>query len=590
MRKWWRGGCALLVAAALLAPGASPLAAQAEPSPEVRALRAARALEERGLLKDAELTLRAHLDVEETSWGVLFALERVLRAQGRPVAVLPYVDNFLAVAPDSHIVRDLKLRVLAEADSAAALERETEIWIRRHPGDLERYRLAAHSWEGAFGPARALDLLQRGRHAAGDPVAFAAEMGDLLLRAGRPEQAAEEWARASGSAGGAEGVLRRVRELGEAGVRARVADALIAALERPPTTLQRRVLAVQVALADARGNHALALAGGLAPDLDGSARRTFLQDLARWGDEARVWELSLWALSTLRESIGEGFEARVLDSRIAQTALAAGDTATAMGASARLAEGLPEGSAERRRLEADRIRMVVGSADATELRTRLGAFREEFPGAPELDELAAAVAAGLHQRGDAETAGAVLAGVRGPLSALERVYLLLDRGELSAARAALLEAVAGLEPSRATEAIQLALLLGRLSGAGAAAVARAAVAAHRGQAQEAALTLERAAADLPGTERAPVLAQAARLADQVAAHADAARMRTTLMLEHPDAAEAAEATLELARWHARTRAGVATAVRLLEELIIRTPSNALVPDARRELQRLRGIS
>ena len=316
MRKWWRGGCALLVAAALLAPRASPLAAQADPSPEVRALRAARALEERGLLKDAELTLRAHLDVEATSSDVLFAFERVLRAQGRPVAVLPYVDNFLAVAPDSHIVRDLKLRVLAEAD---------------------------------------------------------------------------------------------------------------------------------------------------------------------------------------------------------------------------------------------RIRMVVGS-------------------------------------GDAETAGAVLAGVCGQLSALERGYLLLDRGELSGARAALLEAVAGLEPSRATEAIQLASLLGRLSGAGAAAVARAAVAAHRGQAHEAALTLERAAADLPGTERAPVLAQAARLADQVAAHADAARMRTTLVLEHPDAAEAAEVTLELARWHARTRAGVATAVRLLEELIIRTPSNALVPDARRELQRLRGIS
>ena len=55
-----------------------------------------------------------------------------------------------------------------------------------------------------------------------------------------------------------------------------------------------------------------------------------------------------------------------------------------------------------------------------------------------------------------------------------------------------------------------------------------------------------------------------------------------------DAAEVGEASLSLARYHARTPAGVDEAIRLLEQLITSRPNAAVVPDARSELARLRG--
>jgi hypothetical protein len=65
-------------------------------------------------------------------------------------------------------------------------------------------------------------------------------------------------------------------------------------------------------------------------------------------------------------------------------------------------------------------------------------------------------------------------------------------------------------------------------------------------------------------------------------------MHTALVQSYPEAAEAAEAVLALARWHARTRSGVGTAIQLLEGLILKDPGSSIAPEARRELQRLKG--
>ena len=79
---------------------------------------------------------------------------------------------------------------------------------------------------------------------------------------------------------------------------------------------------------------------------------------------------------------------------------------------------------------------------------------------------------------------------------------------------------------------------------------------------------------------------AARLATGADASPLAAELRARLVDEHPDAPEAAEASLELARWHATDGEGVGAAVRILETLIVEMPNSAVVPAARRELQRL----
>ena len=138
-------------------------------------------------------------------------------------------------------------------------------------------------------------------------------------------------------------------------------------------------------------------------------------------------------------------------------------------------------------------------------------FIEAFPNAPEVDELAATVAAVLQSLGDASGASAVLDGVEGPRSSLERGYLLLAEGDLEEGRSALLLAHTGLPAADATAVIQFASLLGRLSSAAASVLADAGVKAHRGQYLEAALGLSDSVAGLDLEEAPPVLAEAARI-------------------------------------------------------------------------------
>ncbi len=77
------------------------------------------------------------------------------------------------------------------------------------------------------------------------------------------------------------------------------------------------------------------------------------------------------------------------------------------------------------------------------------------------------------------------------------------------------------------------------------------------------------------------------MADRSAAAEIAAEIRRRILTEHPDAPEVGEASLALARHHARSVNGVGDAIRLLEEFITLRPNAALVPDARVELERLR---
>lgn len=85
-----------------------------------------------------------------------------------------------------------------------------------------------------------------------------------------------------------------------------------------------------------------------------------------------------------------------------------------------------------------------------------------------------------------------------------------------------------------------------------------------------------------------MLAEAARIAAEGDEAAVAADLRSILIEEYPNAPEVAEASLALARYRARTPRGVDEAIRLLEDLIANRPNAAVVPDARVELQRLRG--
>jgi hypothetical protein len=565
----------------------APVAGQGRAGPgQTRLLREAAARESRGDFAGAEAVLRRLLGEDPTSSGGLFALERVLRADGRTAAILPAVDEFLAREPKSSGVRYLKLRVLSEVDSLDALRGEAERWFALDPRSDIPYREVARVYERAFGREAALEALRRGRAAIGREDALALEIGDVLAAGGDIGEAVREWARAVGDDGAqAAAIARRVQGLPAEG-REEAARALVEELARSGP-LPRRRAGARVALDLGLDGEALELSRRVADELTGRARATFLSDVARRARENDLVAVAAWAYDELGREASNPVERRRFDQRIVEMALAAGDTTEALDAARRVVDSFSPGSVDRRRATARVIRLESVGSDPDRLQELLTGFREEFPNAPELDDLAASVARRLQERGDNDGAAAVLLGIDGPRSGLERGYLSLGAGRIEEGRRELLLAIGGLEPSEATEVIQFAGLFGRLSAEGMSLLAAAGVLAHHGEGARAAGALAEGMGALPEEERPALLAEAARMADRGEADEVAAGIRDRLLTDFPEAGEVGEAALALANFHARSKAGVPDAIRILEDLLTSRPTATVAPEARLALERLR---
>jgi tetratricopeptide (TPR) repeat protein len=395
--------------------------------------------------------------------------------------------------------------------------------------------------------------------------------------------AVDEWALAVGDGAGTQAAIERLEELEDGAQEA--ARRLVRALGDSDVR-ERRDAALTVALELALESEALDLARREADDLEGRNRVAYLESIAVRAREVQLAGVAAWVYQELGGEAANPEERRAVERRIVEAAIEAGDHAMALEAQRRIVASYPRSSAEGRRAQAEAIRLEA-RAEPDRVLESWRQFRELFPDAPELDEVGAAVAVRLQARGDVDGATAVLEGIEGPRSTLERAYLLLARGDVEEGRAALLAAVSGLPAVEATSAIQFGSLLGRLSQSGTEALVAAGVAEHRGRGAAAAGELAEQAARLPESDRAPVLAEAARMADRSGAPEGAAEIRERLLAAHPDAPEVAEASLALARHVATENGDTAEAIRLLEDLITRRPNAAIVPEARLELERLR---
>ncbi len=574
----------LLVALPLLLPGASLDAQTMDSREESRLLREASALEWRGRVDEAQEVLTRLLAARPTSSGALFALERILRNQGRVADVLPWADRFLEADPAASGVRYMKLRVLAETDSLDAMAREARNWFQAEPGSPDPYREVARLYQRVLGEREALAVLRQGREDLGRPDALAVEMGDLLAALGDGRAAVDEWARALGDPeADLTGILRRIERL--EGDPVTFAPPLLEALSRPPSTPQRRAAAVRVALQLGIQDQALRLAAASASALSGTDRRAFLEEVARRADEAGLPGVALWALEEERE-MAPSRERPTLDVRIAALALQAGDTARAVAARTRLARSLPVGSVERRQVMAELVRVEAFSASRETLLGRLEAFDTEYPDAPELDELRALVASGLAARGDEGTARSLVAAAPGPLTALESGYLHFQARELDGGKALMEEAIPGLSPSRATGVLHLLSSLDRLGSEAAGVVAHAAAEAHYGRASSAIEELVASLPGLPDEDRPPVIAWAGEQAASAGQLGRAEEFYATVVDAYPEAREFPDAALALARLRL-DRGDHEAARRVLERLILEWPDSPVVPAARRELQKIR---
>ena len=575
----------LLLGASPVPPSA--LSAQVDdPLLEGRLLRSAAAEESEGDLDRAEVILFDLMEQRPTSTGGLFALERVLRTQGRVEALLPVARRYQEAEPAAAAPRILMLRVFAELDQADELSGAAEDWLAESGGTPEPYREISRVFQRAFGPERALAVLRDGRTRLGQPSLFPMEVGDLLRDLQRLDEAVTEWSRVIGDDGAqVSAVLRRITEIEED--RAELARPLVEQLARPPTTTARLRAGARIAVEAGLFGEAQHMAARAAEELGGQTRRGFLSTLARQAEEAEgAAELALWTYRALHDAATNAEEARALKHRIADAALAVGDTATALEARRSIAEGLASGSTERRRALAEALRLSIARGEEGS-REALDHFRLEFPGATEIDELAVTLAVWLEGEGDEMGARSLLARVEGPRSLLERGYLYLASGEVVPGRMNLREAIPGLAPVDATNVVSLLGLLHELQGDALRVVMQSAVLAHRGRAEEAVDRVGASADGLARTDRAPVLAHGARLAESSDLPVRAAELRSRIVRDHPNSAEAPEAALRLARFRAGSPEGAEEAIRLLEQLILNHPENAVVAVARRELQRLR---
>lgn len=236
---------------------------------------------------------------------------------------------------------------------------------------------------------------------------------------------------------------------------------------------------------------------------------------------------------------------------------------------------------------AGRIRALLEADSLDAARALVQGVRAGADAAPVVDEPIALVAASLLGRGEWDAAASFLEGASGPASTVQLGHLLLARGEVAAGSQLLLGSLPGLDPRRATGVIQMVALAGRIPPEGAAVLARGGALAATGRGAEAARVLEAALSAGEAEAAAPLLAQGARWAEEGGDAAMSARLRERLLADFPEAPEAEEGALALARALAGTPGGRGRAVALLQALLERAPGSALAPDARRELERLR---
>ncbi|MGI9628030.1 MAG: tetratricopeptide repeat protein [Longimicrobiales bacterium] len=566
---------------------ATALEAQGRPDPrlEGRMLREASSQEAAGNLEGAEATLRDLLDRQPRSSGAVFSLERVLRSRGTLKDLFPLIDAHLAADPSSGAARFLKVKVLAETDSVAALESTIAAWIEAEPESADPYREGSRVYNEALGADRAVDLIERGLAALGDSPVLLIELGDLNMSEGRLEDGAAAWANALGrDRAQTQAVFRRLDDLEDPGPAAAL---VVQVLAEDPTTVPRLEVGAELALRQGLESEAQVLAGAAVEKLENREAKGFLNGFAKKAEDAGAASSALWAYQQLRRRVSDPVEGRSTDERLAAAAIAVGDSAVAFEALQRITASYPQNSEERRTAWVNELRVQVGVEEPAEAVVALDRFREAYPQSQELDGLAAAVASRLLGSGEREQAMEVLDGIEGPGAALERAYLLLENGSIGEGVLALRDAVPTLEPADATEVIQLTLLLSRLSPPGAALAADVATQAHRGNVDSSIQLVRESGGQLALDDQPAVFALGARAAARGGRTQEAIEFWRRILSDHPGADEVPDAALRLARALSVQPGGGQQAVQILETLILDHPSSPVVPDARRELRRLR---
>ncbi|MGH8437172.1 MAG: tetratricopeptide repeat protein [Pseudomonas sp.] len=497
------------------------------------------------------------------------------------------MEQLLKSDPESAMGHQILVRAYSSLNQVEDVRKAGEAWIKATPKLETPYREIARVWESRGDYARAVHYLEQGRGRIGRQDALALELGDVYAGMEEYARAVREWDRAIGpDARGFMLVQRRMSQLRDGG--AVILPRLIESLLRSPTSTPRKRAAAQFAIDAGLGPRAEEIAKGLVNELNSTERQSFLVEIARRADGAQLPRLAFWAYGELVRLNPDGEQRLALRGRMAELALAMGDTARAAETYRTLEGSYAVGSPERRQAAALRIQLTAREGKLAEAESELQTFRSDYPDAPELDAISAAIGGAWFDQGDLDRAIQALQGVSGPRSGLLRGRVALRRGDVAGAKAALLVAAPALRGAEATDAIKLATALGRVSREGGELMGQAISRASAGAPGEAVAVLLNGARNLPGSEPAAILEMAASIAERSQLEAEAEKARRTIIGDYATAPEAPGALLALARSLSQRSETMNEGREFLERLILDHPRSALVPQARQELDRLQG--
>ncbi len=550
-------------------------------------------LERAGQYDQAAAIYLATLRADPTNLSALLGLERVLPPLNRLGELLPVAQRAAAASPTNVALRGVLLRTyvaLNEPDSARAVALR---WAAAAPRDEAPYREWAMALEDVHGHAAARDVLLVGRRALGRPRAFGIELAELSRLSGDWEGAAREWA---------------------------------AALEDAPVQLPNAASALAEAPDAQREGIARLLTAGTPSPL---ARRLAGELLLGWGQPLRAW--AVFEPSVATPSADAVFALRRFADLAGARSTPDARRVRAL-ALARYADLAPEPGGAATRARADAARAFIEAGDRAAARAVLERVAQDSTAPPDAQRLAQrAVVEALIDGGRLDTAARQLA-TNGRLSADDRASLRLrlvrarilagelDPADAELARDSSVEALAlqgwiALYRGRLRDAQALFRTAGPYAGDRRDATERTGMLAllqqvpldsfpelggallllAQGDSVHAAAALRLAAGRLAtgeggeGSGRPDLLL----LAGRVAARLDTLQQRTALTLFDEvvrtagQGAAAPAAELEWARLLER-RAQMAEAIRHLEHLILTYPGSAVVPEARREMERAKG--
>jgi len=549
-------------------------------------------LERSGRFAQAADFYLAILRADPANPTALLGLERVLPPLNRLPELPPLAERAVALRPGDPDLEGLLVRVWVTLNFADSARGVAERWSRRDPGDPAPYRELALALEdqGAFEAARA--ALVTARASAAQPDAFAVELGQLDARAGDWEGAARDWVRA----------LRARPGL--------IANAT-GLLATAPVVRRPAVLSVLIETEGAAGPAARRLAADL---------------LLTWGDPSRAWTVIEPTVRAMSDETTDALRHFADVAGAAGTASAWRARGLALSREADLADLASPAVSARTRADAGRAFLEAG--DLVAARGEFERVEADSAAPLEAQQLAAAtlisalvadgrldsartrlehagqllttdqrtalqleIAQGWIRVGALDRADSALGDDSSLSVVAEHGWIALYRGDLARARALLGAAgpYAGDRRDVTGRAAMLALI-DQISDDELPALGQALLALMKGDSARAVPALRAVAGRLPpAAGRADVLLLAARVAAHLGEDGErtAATLCADIMQAAPAGAAAPAAELLWAELLEREGA-TALVVEHLEHLILTYPESAVVPEARRALERARG--